>query len=448
MRILRFDGTGGASGDMILAALEAVGAPLDAARAAVAALGLDGVRFEIEDARDRGLSGRRVRVVLTDAPASAHDHAHDHAHEHGSAHDHAHDHVHAHAEDHGHPHAHGTGAHGHGAAGHEHRAYAAIRAMIAASTLPDAVKSGALSVFRRLAEAEGRMHGIEPDRVQFHEVGALDSIADMVGACAMLSALAPDRVECGPLPLASGEIVCAHGVYPLPAPATMDLLKDFPVRWVEEEGELVTPTGAALLTDWCARHAAAAPAGGGRVLRSGYGVGHRSFARRANVLRATLIAADSAAAGEDAADVASVLECEMDDCTGEWAGELCAHLLAEGALDAHLTAVQMKKQRPGWRLTVLARPSDRARLVGAIFRRATTFGLRVRDTERLVLARRWQTVETPYGPVRVKLGAWQGETVTAAPEMDDCIARAAAAGVPPREVHAAAMAAWRPGAKP
>lgn len=440
MRILRFDGTGGASGDMILAALEAVGAPLDAARAAVTALGLDGVRFEIEDARDRGLSGRRVRVVLTDAPASAHDHAHGHAHDH------------AHAEDHGHscahPHAHDAGAHGHRAAGHAHRAYADIRAMMEVSALPDAVKIGALSVFRRLAETEGRMHGIEPDRVQFHEVGALDSIADMVGACAMLSALAPERVECGPLPLASGEIVCAHGVYPLPAPATMDLLKDFPVRWVEEEGELVTPTGAALLTDWCARHASPAPVGGGRVVRSGYGVGHRSFARRANVLRATLIEAESAAAGEDAVDVVSVLECEMDDCTGEWAGELCSHLLAEGALDAHLTAVQMKKQRPGWRLTVLARPADRERLAGAIFRRATTFGLRVRDTERLVLARRWETVETPYGPVRVKLGAWQGETVTAAPEMDDCIARAAATGVPPREVHAAAMSAWRQGAKP
>lgn len=405
MRILRFDGTGGASGDMILGALTAVGAPLDAARKAVAALKSGDITICADTAVEQGISGIRIRVEVPEPhePAS-----------HRSAHSHA----------------------------HGHRSFAEIRGMISGAGIGDSVKSMSLAVFQRLADAEGRIHGIPPDRVTFHEVGAADSIADIVGSCALLDALNVDRVECAPLPLGHGEVHCAHGVYPLPAPAVVELLKGFPVHRVDETCELVTPTGAALLVEWCAHGVAPAPAPTARrMVAAGYGLGRHALHGRANVLRASLHEAAIPAASES--DRVCVLECEMDDCTGEWAGELASHLMSAGALDAYVTPVQMKKQRPGFLLTVLARPEDAARLGDIIFERGTTFGVREYECSRRILAREIIQVTTSYGPVRVKMGVRGGLRIIASPEMEDCVALAAKHAVSPREVYLAAQTAAR-----
>ena len=397
MRVLRLDGVGGASGDMVLGALESVGAPLDAARRAISALGLSHVHVQSEAAVSLGIAGRRVRVRCES-----------------------------------------DGAHAHPARGHEHRSYAKIAAMISDSSLEEPVRDLSLAVFHRLAVAEGRIHGRKPEDVSFHEIGAEDSIADIVGACAMLYALRVDAVACAPLPLGHGEVACAHGVYPLPAPATVELLRGFPVYFVNETRETVTPTGAALLVEWCARYPAPSVPRVERMTASGFGLGHHELAGRANVLRAALGGSDSASA--DAPDLVTVLECETDDAPGEVLGELCEALMAAGALDVFTTGVQMKKQRPGILLTVIARETDADRLAGMIFERGTTFGLRRHDAARWTLDRRHQTVDTPYGTVRMKIGSWRGRDITVAPEWDDCAARAREAGVPPRVVHAAAMA--------
>ncbi len=408
MRIVRFDGVGGASGDMILGALESVGISLDVARKAVAELGLRHVHLEVEAAMSLGIAGRRVRVQLEGG--------------------------------HGHPHDHGP--HGHGQAHtHGHRRHADIAAMIAAAPLDPPVRDLSLAVFQRLAVAEGRIHGIPPEEVSFHEVGAEDSIADIVGACAMLHALRVDAVACAPLPLGHGEVACAHGVYPLPAPAVVELLRGFPVYAVHETRETVTPTGAALLVEWCARYPAPSVPCAERTLASGFGLGHHAFAGRANVLRVTLGETDRASA--DAPDRVTVLECEMDDTTGEVVGELCESLMKAGALDVFTTGVQMKKQRPGMLLTVLSRGEDAERLADQIFQRGTTFGIRRHEAARWTMSRRHETVETPYGEVRIKIGAWRGREMTASPEWDDCVARARESGIAPRAVHAAAVAVFQ-----
>ena len=408
MRILRWDGVGGASGDMILGALESIGASLDVARKAVAALGLKNVHMESEPASSLGIAGQRVRVHVSASHESTHEHLH-----------------------HGHGHAHA----------HDHRCHSEIAAMITAAPLEEAVRDMALATFQRLAVAEGRIHNQKPEDVSFHEVGAEDSIADIVGACAMLHALRVDAVACAPLPLGHGEVACAHGVYPLPAPAVVELLRGFPVYAVNETRETVTPTGAALLIEWCARYPAPSMPCAERPLASGFGLGHHTLAGRANVLRATLAETETASA--DTPDRVTVLECETDDTSGEVIGELSESLMKAGALDVFTAGVQMKKQRPGVLLTVLARTADAERLADLIFQRGTTFGIRRYEAARWTMSRRHEIVETPYGEVRIKIGTWRGREVTASPEWDDCVARARESGVAPRAVHAAASAVWQ-----
>lgn len=399
MSILRFDLIGGASGDMILGALLDLGADGASVEAQVNALGMGRVRLDVVRECRHGLTGARLSVEAVD-----HGHAHPHAHGHG---------------------------------GHAHRTHAEIREAIARSALPAGPREAALRVFRRLAEAEGRIHGVEPDHVAFHEVGALDSIADIVGSCLGLDQLGVTGVEVGPFPLGGGEVRCAHGVYPLPAPAVVLLLRGRPCIGVDETRETVTPTGAALLVEWA--ESMPAPAGLRRMDAAGYGFGHHEFRGRPNVLRAVRMepAADAVASPEDCL----VIETQVDDSTAEWIGVLVQKLMVEGALDVFTTPVQMKKQRPGTLVTVLCAPERREAMLDVLFRNCTTFGVRERAVRRTVLDRRWETVATEFGPVRVKIGIWRGEDVTRAPEMDDCIARAAERGVPPRRVYEAAQRA-------
>lgn len=401
MSHLRFDSVGGASGDMILGALVDLGAAPSTIEHAANALGAGVVRIEAEKVRAHGLGGTRVHVHA-DEP---------HAHE---------------------PYAHGVRVHTHARA---HRAWREIRAMIEGAALPAPVREGSLRVFARLAAAEGRIHGCPADDVHFHEAGALDSIADIVGACAALHELGVAGIVVGPLPLGSGTVVCAHGTYPLPAPAVADLLRGHPVEQVAETVELVTPTGAALLMEW--KSATGLPSGL-TLTGAGCGWGHRTLAGRPNLLR--VLRFEPLAVQAEPAECL-MLETQVDDSTGEWIGVLAGRLMEAGALDVHTTAVQMKKQRPGVKLTVLCRTADREAMLDLVFRGCSTLGVREQTVRRTVLERRFETVRTPYGDVRVKVGLWRGEAVTRAPEMDDCVARAAEHGVSARAVYEAAVRA-------
>jgi hypothetical protein len=325
--------------------------------------------------------------------------------------------------------------HAHAEAGHTHaphRGLREIRALIEGSQLPASVKATSLRVFQRLAEAEAHVHGTTPDQVHFHEVGAMDAIIDIVGACLGLEMLGVTGVSVGPLPLGHGAVECAHGILPIPAPATVELLKGFPVAPGDEPFELVTPTGAALLTTWQTLETFPS---GSRILKVGQGFGHRALKGRPNLLRAMLmeIGADSAQ------DACLVLECNLDDLTPELTGALLHRLLGVGALDVFLTPVQMKKQRPGILLTVLCRPDQRPAMLDLIFRESTTFGIREHAVQRTVLERRHEYVETPFGRVRVKIGRWQGADITVSPEYEDCLRAAESAGVSVRAVYEAAL---------
>ena len=307
--------------------------------------------------------------------------------------------------------------------------------MILSSGLPERVKNASRAVFQRLAEAEAKIHGTTPEKVHFHEVGAVDSIVDIVGSCLALHFLGAEGVAVGPLPMGHGTITCAHGTYPSPAPATAELLKGQRVLDVDEPFELVTPTGAALLAAW-----PRAAASEGRLLATANSFGHRRLQSRPNLLRAMLIDVDAEPARSDEC---LVLECNLDDTNPELVGALTERLLAAGAWDVFTSAVQMKKQRPGILLTVLCDPSKRERALDLIFRESTTLGVREHLTRRAMLERRWETVQTLWGDVRVKIGCWKGEDVTRAPEMDDCVRLAREKQVAARAVYESAQQAIR-----
>ncbi len=380
---------------MLLAALIDLGVPVEGLNDTLARLGTAELKLHADATQDRGLRGTRVTV-----------------------------------------HAHEAGAHGQGDNHAPHRGLKEIRRLIEAAGLPAGVPARALAVFARLAEAEAKVHGTTPEQIHFHEVGALDAIADIVGACAALELLQVNAVSVGPLPLGHGTVNCAHGVLPVPAPATVVLLNGMATAQADEPFEMVTPTGAALLSTW---RTAEAPPDGARLAGCGVGLGHRALRGRPNLLRALLF--EIPEAGAAAKDTCLVLETNIDDMTPELIGALIPSLLKAGAWDAFVTPVQMKKQRPGALVTVLAAPSLREALLDLLFRETPTFGVRERLCSRTMLDRRIETVATSYGPVRIKVGLWHGEVVTRAPEYDDCLARAEACGIAVRTIYEAACAA-------
>jgi len=388
MRRVRFDSIGGAAGNMILGALVDLGANPDELYRQLATLRIEPFRFEIRPAGDGALSGTHLEVSVARDPEHA-------------------------------------------------RRLADIRGLVDGSRLPDRTRRLAMRVFERLAEAEAAVHGCTPEEVHFHEVGALDAVVDIAGACLALELLGIDEVTVGPLPLGTGTTAGAHGTMPIPVPATAALLQGHPVLQTDEPFELVTPTGAALLTTWRDALPPAAPAAPRLAGASGTGFGTRRLRGRPNALRASLYEETP-----DAPDAACrVLECTVDDTVPELLGPLLTKLLEQGALDVFTTAVQMKKQRPGQLLTVLCEPGCKDRLIDTIFRETTSFGIREYPVERTVLARRHETVQTPYGGVRVKIGAWRGDDVTHSPEHEDCVRAAAEHGVAVRRVYEAALAA-------
>jgi uncharacterized protein (TIGR00299 family) protein len=410
---IRFDSVGGASGDMVLSALAALGADLAPIEKTLAAFFPERLHFHAEPASDAGLHGLRVTV-----------HAEHHEHHDDSEWPDAHSHGHGH----GHPHAHG----------HEHRGLSEIEHLLAHAPISEAARSLALGVFRHLADAEAKIHGKTPDTVHFHEVGAWDSVADIVGSCLALEQLGVSGVACGPLPAGTGTIRCAHGEMPNPAPATQELLAGMPVTQTQEPFELVTPTGAALLRTWC--HTLAPLPATATLIRSAYGFGSRKLSGRPNVLRATLLgeAAPSAAAEEDAGADLVVLETNLDDCNPEWLGALTGDLLERGALDVWHTPIVMKKGRPGTLLGVLAPAAQAAALRERIFRSTTTFGIRYYPVQFEALERRFETARTPWGDVPVKVGSLRGDAITRSPEHAACAALARERGLTARQVYEAA----------
>ncbi len=315
---------------------------------------------------------------------------------------------------------------------HPHRAYADIRQLIeAAPTLPPRAKERALAVFRAIGEAEAKVHGVSIDAIHFHEVGAVDSIVDICGAAVVLELLGDPEVHAAPPPLGSGTIRVAHGSMPIPVPATLELLRDVPVRF-EGVGELTTPTGAALLK--VLAHIGHPP--NFIVEKIGYGVGTKDFRDRPNVLRASLGRVEA-----QQSEGLWVVEANLDDSTPQLLGHLIDKLLTVGALDAWVTPTVMKKSRPGHLLSAVAEGGKREAVVDTVLRESTTLGVRFHRVERHALARDWVEVETPWGKVRVKRGLRNGEVLNAHPEFEDCRQVAEASGVPLKQVMAAALAA-------
>lgn len=391
MRGLRFDSLGGASGDMILGALFDLGVNVCDVKEVLDSLVPGAFDVSVSRATSRGIAGTRVAVNV---PPEA---------------------------------------------GHSHRRLPEITQLLSAGALPKPTADLSLAVFTSLAEAEARVHGTTSDDVHFHEVGAVDAIVDIVGACHALHLLDVGTVAISPLPLGTGTVTSEHGVLPVPVPAVVELLGDHPVVQTDEEGELVTPTGAALLMSWQHGDESAIPAGAPTgIAATGYGLGHRELAARANVLRAMLLDTE-VASGDTSSRECLVIESNIDDTVPELLGSLCQRLLDTGALDVFTTAVQMKKQRPGTLLTVLCTPRQRATLLDLIFAETTTFGVREYCASRTILQRTFEEAVTPFGTVRVKVGFWKGQALTRSPEHSDCIKLAQKHGVSVRRVYEAAL---------
>ena len=311
---------------------------------------------------------------------------------------------------------------------HQHRGFTEIAGMITDSALAEPVKRRAVSVFRRLGEAEAKIHGVPLEQIHFHEIGAVDSIVDIVGTCIAMEFLGVTEVQASPLPCGSGFIETAHGKFPVPAPATLELLRNVPIVPSDVQAELVTPTGAALLAEFCSRYGVRPAL---VVEKIGYGAGTRDLPGLPNVLRAVL--------GHETElpvmDMVAVIEANIDDMNPEFFGEVMEQLLATGALDVFWTPVQMKKNRPGTLVTVLCETGDADRVAELVLTHTTSFGVRIHEVRRRKLAREIVPVTTRYGEIAVKIGRLAGKVLQCSPEYESCRRAAAVTGVPVKNVY-------------
>lgn len=389
MKIAYFDCFSGISGDMTLGALIGAGADAEGLRRGLAGLGVAGFRIEVGRRMAGPISATDVAVILD--------------------------------EDHHHP----------------HRRLGDILRIIEGADLSERVKQTAAGIFRRLAEAEGKVHGHSPNEVHFHEVGALDAIVDIVGTALCLDMLGWPRVVASPLPTFHGYAKGAHGTFPLPAPATAELLVGVPWRKLDIEGELVTPTGAAILREIASEFG---PPPAMRIERIGYGAGKSAFGIP-NALR-VLVGEEEGAVLPSPEDVA-LIETNLDDLNPQFYDTAMEKLFAAGALDVFLSPIQMKKNRPGTLLSVLCEPGKAEAMAGIVLAETSTFGVRISHRERVCLERHWEEVTTEFGTIRIKVGELRGKAVTAAPEYEDCRKAAAQHSVPVREVYESAAARYR-----
>jgi hypothetical protein len=422
VKIAYFDCFSGLSGDMALGALLDAGMPLADLRSALGGLALGDAHVHAKKVLRAGVSATKFTV-----------HAHKHDHEsqrdqHEHEHTHGHDHHHSHDHDHGHAHEHDHG---------DHRSLPEIFRLIDQSSLTPSARGRAKGMFQRLAEAEASIHQMPVERVHLHEVGAIDSIMDIVGIAFAMEWVGADRVVCSPLNVGGGMVHSAHGLFPVPAPATVKLLGAAPIYGGSVQKELVTPTGALIATEFAASFG---PIPSMTIERVGYGAGDRDEPSTPNVVRVLIGQSAERAAGERV----TVVECEIDDMNPQIFGVAMERLYAAGALEVFYVPVQMKKNRPGTLLTVIVPPEKLAAITDVIFRETTTIGLRHYEAERECLAREIVTVETPLGPVRFKVSRRDGRIVTATPEFDDCARLAAANQLAVKDVQRIAIQAYRP----
>ena len=477
MKTLYFDCSMGAAGDMLSAALLELFPEPETVLSRLNGLGIPGVRFVREEAFKCGIRGTHLHVLIDgeeeiapgacgeDASGEVSAHEHIHKHEQHHAHDeegrHHDQHDHSHSDDHGHH--------------HIHRSMADIEAIVNGLALPAAVRNDILAVYRLIADAESEVHGRPVSEVHFHEVGAMDAVADITAFCLLMHELAPDEVVASPIHVGSGQVRCAHGILPVPAPATAELLQGIPHYRGSVAKEMTTPTGAALLKA-LAVPVEEAPAGfTGEVI--GYGAGTRDVAipnvlrvnvgaweektntvhsagakdcgepaGTATVCAVTGIAADAIAhTGAQATDATDsvetllALECNLDDMNPELLPYVMEKLLAAGANDAWLQPIIMKKGRPAHLLKVLCAPEQQPAMQRILFTETTTLGVRAYPVQRTALERRWRDVATPWGNVRVKEGVLNGEVVNAAPEFEDCKRVATESGQPLKVIEASAL---------
>ncbi len=437
MRIAYLECFSGMSGDMFMGALIDAGVPPRLLEKTAAALGL-GARLEISRVVRSGISATKVDVWVdgekdlpreeywakqsvarapTPAEAQNEHHHHDHQHPHG----------HGHASE-------VSSSQAGAPVPHEHshgRGLDEIRTIIGKASISDRAKHTSIAIFEALGAAEAKIHSTDIEKVHFHEVGAVDAMVDIVCASVGAEALGVDEIVCSPLNVGDGSAKCAHGTFPVPAPATVELLKEVPVYSSGVQAELVTPTGAAIVKTLVKRFA---PFPEMKIEKSGYGAGSREFAGHPNVVRLTIGESASTLAANTASETLTVLEANLDDLNPQVFGYVMDRLLEEGALDAFGMPVQMKKNRPGTLLTVLCKPEDASKLTQLIFTETTTLGVRRREEVRQTLARRWENVSTEWGEVRIKIASMNGTVTNYAPEYEDCRRIAAEHHVPLKTV--------------
>jgi pyridinium-3,5-bisthiocarboxylic acid mononucleotide nickel chelatase len=444
-KTLYFDCFSGASGDMVLGALLDLGLPLESLRSALGSLAIEygGVsagrvlRAGVSATKFHVHADERAAVVASGVRTAGEGHSHSHDHPHDHSHPHSHDHSHPHSPDHpnresqipspqaGIP----------SPAAHSHHSLAEIAGYIGRSALSAPGKERAVHLFERLASAEAAIHAMPVEKVHLHEVGALDSIIDIVGAVHGLEWLGATTVRASALNVGSGTVQCAHGTFPVPAPATVRLLQGVPIYSGAVAAELVTPTGALIVSDYASEFG---PLPQMRVDAVGYGAGARDFNGNPNVLRLLVGESDLAAAAERIVSI----ECEIDDMNPQLFGPLMDRLTEAGALDVFYGAVQMKKNRPGTLVTVLAPPDRREAIAGVLFTHTTTIGIRYLEMLRDRLDRELRAIETPLGVIRFKVATRAGRVLNAAAEFEDCARVAAERHLPIKDVQAIATKAW------
>ncbi len=396
LRTLYFDCFAGISGDMTLGALVAAGADARELKGRLALLDLPGYEIDFETVDRSGISATRAVVRMTREEK-------------------------------------------------QHRHLSGIEKIIRGSRLDDTVKERALKIFGRLAEAEARVHNMPVERIHFHEVGAVDAIVDVVGACIGFELLGVERFASSALHVGSGMVEMEHGRFPIPPPAVAELLRGAPVYSTDVKGELVTPTGAAIVATVCESFG---PMPRMRVEATGYGAGTREYEKFPNVLRVIIGEAESPgegarAEGSGADEELLMIETNVDDVSPQVLGHVLELALARGALDCYLTPVQMKKNRPGVLVSILCRPVEREALTGLLFEETPTLGVRTYAVSRRALERESVTVETEFGTIAVKVARREGRVLGATPEFEECRAAALAHGVPLRDVQEAARVAFR-----
>ncbi len=442
MRIAYLDCFSGISGDMFLGALVDAGVPAKLFEETVAALNI-GARLEISRVNRSGIAATKLDVHVhgeVELPREVYwaqqNHAREHDHEHHHKHDHGHEHEPVELREHNYSQSRNEGSRAGAPAPHEHmhehgRGLKEIREVIRKAAISDRAKSTATAMFEALGAAEAKIHNSDIEKIHFHEVGAVDAMVDIICSAVGAEALGVDEIVCSPLNVGGGTVKCAHGLLPVPVPATVELLKGAPVYSSGLQVELVTPTGAAIVKT-LAKRFAAFPAM--TIEKSGYGAGTRDFSGHANVLRLTIGESRAEFAGNVSSETISVLEANLDDLNPQVFGYVVDRLLAEGALDTFALPVQMKKNRPGMLLTVLSKPEDAARLTQIIFTETSTLGVRLREERRQALARKWITVGTRWGDVRLKVASMNGTVTNYAPEYEDCRKIAAQHHVPLKSV--------------